>query len=263
MTRRVPGPTPVLGLRLSERIYRLLLRVYPPAYRRACGSDLTDFFRDRYREEFVARGWMGVVGLWVRSLADVLASGLAERWKSLRRSRRAGFDKTKENWVETLLQDVRYALRSFRKRPGFTAVIVVTLALGIGASTAIFTVVNSVLLRPLPYGDADQLTLVWGRMTSTGVERAPWSGLDLLDFRERSNSFEEFAAAFGMNSTLTGDFEPEPVTTGMATSNFFDVLQVVPHVGQKLRGGRRAKPRSPRVFRSECHAASRRRNTQP
>ena len=236
MTRRAPAPAPapVPGLRLSERIYRLLLSVYPPAYRRACGADLTDFFRDRYREEFASRGWVGVLGLWVRSVADVLASGLAERWKSLRRSRRAGFDRAKENWVETLLQDVRFALRSFRKRPGFAAVIVVTLALGIGANTAIFTVVNSVLLRPLPYGDADQLTLVWGRMTSTGVERAPWSGPDLLDFRERSESFEEFAAAFGLNSTLTGDFEPEPVAMGMATSNFFDVLQVVPTLGRNF-----------------------------
>ena len=105
MTRRTPATAP--GLRLSERIYRLLLRVYPPAYRRASGSDLAEFFRDRYREEFAARGWTGVGSLWVRSLADLLTSGLAERWKSLRRSRSGVFDRARENRVETLLQDIR------------------------------------------------------------------------------------------------------------------------------------------------------------
>jgi putative ABC transport system permease protein len=228
MTKQAPHAP---GLRWSERIYRMLLMVYPVWYRRPHGADLAEFFRDRYREEYARKGWWGVVGVWARSALDVVVSGLGERWRG--RARTRGADHVlKENRVETLLQDIRYTFRGFRRRPGFAAVVVVTLALGIGANTAIFTVVNSVLLRPLPYRDAQQLMLVWGRMSSTDVTKAPWSGPDLLDFRERADAFDGLAGAFGINSTLTGDFEPEPVTMGMVTANFFDVLGVDPILGR-------------------------------
>lgn len=220
------------GLRWSERMYRMLLVVYPASYRRSAGADLVGFFRDGYREEYAARGWRGVLAFWGRSVWDLGGSALAERWRGVVRPAHRDSHVAKEDRVETLLQDLRYAARGFRRRPGFTLVVVLTLALGIGVNTAIFTVVNSVLLRPLPYRDPGQLMLVWGRMSSTEVSRAPWSGLDLLDFRERSDAFTSFAGAFGMNTTLTGDFEPEPVAMGMVTGNFFDVLGVDPILGR-------------------------------
>ena len=141
-------------------------------------------------------------------------------------------DETGVRSAEELVRDVQYGLRTLRRSPGFAAAVVLTLALGIGANTAIFTVVHSVLLRPLPYRDADQLALIWGRMSATEVAKAPWSGADLLDFRDRSEAFEEFAGASGFNSTLTGDFDALPIRVGFATVNFFDVLGVAPVAGR-------------------------------
>ena len=141
-------------------------------------------------------------------------------------------DETGVRGVEELVRDVHYGLRTLRRNPGFAVAVVLTLALGIGANTAIFTVVDSVLLRPLPYRDADRLALLWGHMSETEVEKAPWSGADLLDFRERSEGFAELAGASGFNSTLTGDFEAQPIRLAFATINFFDVLGVEAALGR-------------------------------
>jgi len=142
---------------------------------------------------------------------------------------------TKEGWkavYDSFRKDLRHAVRSLRRSPGFAAVVILTLGLGIGANAAVFTVVRSVLLQPLPYADADRLTLVWGHMTETSVAKAPWSGPDLLDFRERADLFETFVGAFGQNSTLTGDFEPEPIQLAVATVDFFRALGVSPMLGR-------------------------------
>src|SRR6185295_7875828 len=112
--------------------------------------------------------------------------------------------------METLLRDIRYGVRSLLKRPGFTAIALVALALGIGANTAIFTLVNAVLLRPLPFAEPDRLVWVWGNIKSGG-NRASVSPLDFLDYRQQNNTFEEFAASFSVPVRLnyTGAGEPE------------------------------------------------------
>ena len=87
-------------------------------------------------------------------------------------------------------QDLRYALRGFVQRPGYTAVLVLTLALGIGSNVAIFSVANAVLFRPLPFKDPEQLVLVWNRLANTNVERALVSGPDYLDYQQQTTLFD-------------------------------------------------------------------------
>jgi putative ABC transport system permease protein len=103
-----------------------------------------------------------------------------------------------------LFQEVRYALRQLRKSPGFTAVAVITLALGIGANTAIFSVVNAVLLAHLPYKDVDRLAMVWGSNPSRGGELSTISAGDFTDWKNKNDVFEDVAASYDNEVTLTG-----------------------------------------------------------
>ncbi|MCI0485935.1 MAG: ABC transporter permease [Blastocatellia bacterium] len=125
-----------------------------------------------------------------------------------------------------LLQDLRYGIRILWKKPGFTAIAVLTLALGIGANTAIFSVVNGVLLRPLPYRDADRIMTVWQHNTVTGVERDDVSPANFLDWREQNQSFEQMAAAEPFSLDLTGRGEPEAISCWLVSEGFFQILGV-------------------------------------
>src|SRR5215217_6450709 len=105
--------------------------------------------------------------------------------------------------------DLRYAVRSLGKQPAFTLVVLATLALGIGANAAIFSVVNAVLLKPLPYRDADRLMVVWGNLHRPGVTQIPTSAGEFVDYRDRSHAFEHLAAYDAVDLNLTGAGEPE------------------------------------------------------
>ena len=135
--------------------------------------------------------------------------------------------------METLLRDIRYGIRSLLKRPGFTAVALIALALGIGANTAIFSLVNAVLLRPLPFADPDRLVWVWGNIR-TGGTRASVSPLDFLDYRKQNTTFEQFAASIvvPVPLNLTGSGEPERLTAAVVTGNYFEALGARPALGR-------------------------------
>jgi putative ABC transport system permease protein len=149
-----------------------------------------------------------------------------------------GLEQTKEAhreqrglpFLDTLWQDIRFALRICAKKPGFTAIAVATLAVGIGANTAIFSVVHSVLLQALPYPDSDRLTVVWSIFSNEG--RGPASGPELVALRERSRLIEEFGGIWAQSGALTGDGEPEHVRLGLVTSNFLSMLAAKPQVGR-------------------------------
>ena len=126
--------------------------------------------------------------------------------------------------MHTLLSDVRYSLRTLRKRPGFSIVAVLVLALGIGANTAIFSVVNSVLLRPLPVPGADRLALIWETDLKDGIKREGPSGPNFLDWKEQSQSFEDMELFEIGTGTLTGGGEPEQVTGIRVTTSFLSML---------------------------------------
>ena len=134
--------------------------------------------------------------------------------------------------METLLQDLRFSLRMLVKNPGFTAVAAITLALGIGANTAIFSVVNAVLLRPLPYRDPSRLVLM--NESSKQLPDMSVSYPNYLDWRDRSRSFERIAAVQPAQYTLSGVERPERLGGWNVTADFFPTLGVTPAVGRGL-----------------------------
>ena len=121
-----------------------------------------------------------------------------------------------------LLSDLRYGARMLRRSPLTTAAAILTLALGIGGTTAVFSVVDAVLLRPLPYADADRLVAVWA--TSRLGQRGSLSPADFVDFRRDSRSFEGLTAVLGSSMSLTGDGDPEQVQVQSVPGNFFSLL---------------------------------------
>ncbi len=135
--------------------------------------------------------------------------------------------------MPTLWHDLRYAWRQLLRSPGFTAVAVLTLALGIGANTAIFSVVRVILLEPLPYADPERLVLVWNRLEKTNFLKAPVSSPDFLDYRRETRLFEGLAATDNVSEdALSGDFAPEQIRMASVTANFFSLLGAEPLLGR-------------------------------
>src|SRR4030095_12154517 len=130
-----------------------------------------------------------------------------------------------------MMQDLRYAMRMLAKKPGFTLIAVITLALGIGANTAIFSVVNAVLLNPMPYREPDRLIQFWETNPLKSWTQAPIAPANLFDWQQQNQSFEEIAAYLGSDKSgpgiaglhLTGDGEPERVKALYVTGNVFSV----------------------------------------
>src|ERR1700683_5496248 len=177
-----------------------------------------------------------------RQVADKIRGGMTEA--EARRSARlefGGLDQVKEEcrdargtrWLEGILQDLRYALRGLRKSPGFTAVAVLTLALGIGANTAVFTVVNGVLLRPLPFPEPERLFEISYLSRNNPFMAGPGlADRDYLEFRRQDQVFEHIATSNSTPLTLTGAGDPVRVPAAMGTPGFFPVMRVNPEIGR-------------------------------
>jgi hypothetical protein len=133
---------------------------------------------------------------------------------------------------EAFRQDLRYALRMLRRSPAFTVTAVVTLALGIGANSAIFSVVSGVLLRPLPYPAPERLAMVWMDNARIALREDWHSFPDYLDYKQQSRTFEDMAVFNTTARTLTGDDNPERVFGAHSSANLFDVLGVRPERGR-------------------------------
>jgi putative ABC transport system permease protein len=138
-------------------------------------------------------------------------------------------------WLETIVRDTSFGLRMLRKNPGFTAIAVLTLAFGIGANTAIFSVVNAVLLRPLPFPDASRIMMVWHtppQKSFPGVKRFVVSPANYLDWRRQNHVFNDMAALGFGPFNLTGNGEPESILGAKVSADFFSVLRVRPEMGR-------------------------------
>jgi predicted permease len=224
---------------LADRLYRALLRLYPRDFRERFGPDMADFFRDRRMAARRSAGTLGVTRTWARAVADIVAIATLERLDSAARRLRAvrdawnddsgriTLDTRNEDMLATLMGDIRYALRGMITKRAFSAVVLATLSLGIGANVAIFSVVNGVLLRPLPYPAAERVVQI--------AHRDPYSTVsepEFVDYRNGTKRFERLAAFSTASATLTGDRDPERVNVARVSDGFFSILKVPPALGR-------------------------------
>src|SRR5262245_27853760 len=143
---------------------------------------------------------------------------------------------SREMWslrfIETLIQDLRFGARMLAKNPGFTLIAVLTLALGIGANTAIFSVVNAVLFRPLQYSGSDRIVQIWQTFPQTGSNQVTVSVPEYLDYKNQNRVFERMAAFRFQGFTLTGGSEPELIFGNRVSADLFPLLGVAPVLGR-------------------------------
>jgi len=130
-----------------------------------------------------------------------------------------------------IIQDLRYALRQLRKNPGFTAVVLITIALGIGANTAIFSVINGVLIRDLPYHDASSLALIWS-IGRDGDKRDQLSFTDIDDYRSQNHVFENVVAFGDWSATLIGAGDPARIPGMQVGDGYFSLMRAKPFLGR-------------------------------
>ena len=226
-----------------RRLYRVLLWAFPRTMRDDMGTDMESLFAAQIeRTRGVAR-----LRLFCRALADALYHGLAERYAA--RPHAHGFASAAHQspigrhrderrwWMDTLEHDLRYAWRTLRRQPATAAAILLTLALGIGANTAVFSVVHAVLLRPLPYSEPGRLVIVWERRPAEGAEANVVSPADFVDWARLNRSFTAMAAFLPTTADLTGSGDAVQVPVGGVTAAFFDVLGVRASLGRTFAEG--------------------------
>jgi predicted permease len=158
--------------------------------------------------------------------AAAIELGGAEQVKEAVRDVRPG------RFLEQAWQDLRYAARGLAKSPTFTAVAVLTLALGIGANSAIFSVLDAVLIRPLPYARPERLVMIWSEFRSAGQKRVPSAGPQFAELARRTRLLQDVAGVWVGRAALTGDGEPEQIRIGSVTANFLSIFGVAPAAGR-------------------------------
>ena len=198
---------------LSERFFRMVVRAFPFDFQTNYGGEMAGVFREQQREAETRGGVVGVVKLWAETLAGVFRTAPREHW-------------------EILKQDCSYAFRTMGKNRGFTFIAILTLALGIGANTAIFSVVYAVLLSPLPYRQGQQLVFVRQQAQKLGMHDIQFSVKEIADYREQNRTLAGLVEYHAMSFTLFGHGDPERVRTGVVSWNYFDLFGIKPILGR-------------------------------
>src|SRR5688572_5325842 len=217
---------------MSNALYRLLLRALPGDLRRDCGEDMEELF-GQYRRE-VAGQPLQISRLWISAVRDIAVQSAAER-SAIRAANAVPFSLRLH--MRALLYDFRHGLRLLRRYPATSLLAILTLALGIGANTAIFSVVDRVLLRALPYPEPDNLAMLWETRWREGRGDNPVSTADFLDWRRLNQSFSHVAAFAPAEVSLTGDGEPMQVHAGVVSGAFFELFGARAEAGRTFQLG--------------------------
>lgn len=190
----------------SITVYRALLRLYPGDFREQYSKEMEQIFRAQLRDTLGMGGLLALAGLWASTFTDLIRSAIGEH-------------------LDMVIQDLRYGLRLMLRNPSYTFVIVAVLAIAIGANTAIFSVINAVLLRPLPYPQPEQLVQLWEAQIKTGNMTSSVSPHCLKDWQERNTTFEAMASYSYKSFTLLSGEQPEWISGLSVSANFFRVLK--------------------------------------
>jgi len=203
-----PAPIP-----LSRRIFRNLMRLLPFDFRTNYGEEMEGVFHEQQREIESQGDALDFLRLWGETIAGIFRTAPSEHW-------------------EILKSDASYALRMMRKNMGFTAVAVLTLGLGIGANTAIFSVVHSVLMRPLPYPQGQQLVFLRQEAQKQGIDDLGFSVHEIEDYRSQNRTLSGLVEYHSMSFILYGHGDPDRVRTAVVSANYFDLFGVRPLMGR-------------------------------
>jgi putative ABC transport system permease protein len=200
-------------LPLSQRLFRALVRVLPFDFRTNYEGEMEGVFREQQREAEERGGFLEALKLWKETIVGIFATAPREHW-------------------QILTGDCGYAIRMMRKNLWFSLVAILTLALGIGANTAIFSVVHAVLLRPLPYPRGQELVFIRQQEKKLGIEDAQFSVPEIMDYRAQNRTLAGLVEYHAMSFTLFGHGDPDRVRTGVVSANYFDLFGVNPLLGR-------------------------------
>ncbi|HTK28951.1 MAG TPA: ABC transporter permease [Vicinamibacterales bacterium] len=221
-----------------------LVRLYPPSFRRDMGLGLADTIEDAIRGRRASGA--GTLHARVAALADTLRNAPPEWAAAIRGHRPPGA----VAMIDLLRRDVSSAVRAWTRRPGFALVAVLTLALGIAATTAMFSIVNAVLLRPIPYAGGERLVMIWGRTPANPQTLVTWREYDAIRSR---GPFEAAGLWLTQSVNLTGGERPQRITGAFVTGSFFEVLGLHAERG-RLFGEAESEPGSAKPVAVITHA---------
>jgi putative ABC transport system permease protein len=235
---------------IADRFYAVLLLAFPRRFRARYGETMRQIFRERYGRAAQASPRAAAAFL-VRSAADVLVNAALERAAAAQQwflfpnfheqLARREQERRRMTW-QALIMDLRYAMRMFVRTPVFTGMTVLALALGIGANSAIFSVVNAVLLRPLPYAEPERLVMVWNDNTREGIPQYPMSPANFLDVKAATRTLDrmEMMYSFLTTPTLSTNAGTEQMSAAGTTPGMFELLGRGAALGRSLQSTDRA-----------------------
>ncbi len=220
--------------------YRILLLAYPRWFREEFGAEVVQHLTRQRNEQRYRRPLVGAVLFWWEVALDAVVNGVTLRLGRVEGGRPSEDGRLQperggvEMMLDALARDVRYAVRGLGRNPGYALVFVVTLGLGIGANSAMFSAVDGVLLKPLPHEDGDQLVYLRHAATLAGIDNALFSVPEIDDYRNAAPSLGAVAEFSAMTFTMLGHEGPRRVRAGIVTGNYFEVMGLTSELGRVL-----------------------------